>query len=74
MLKLKLAVMWLQIRALQINADGQVKCLAIVSDRERYAAMKISNETTLAEITRLKAEYRRIKRGHGIRAACLGVA
>lgn len=68
-----LIFLWLQIRALEINADGQHQCLRLVADHVTRTKMLASHATLLSHITRLKSEYRRIKRGHGIRAACLEV-
>lgn len=66
MLKLKLAVLWLQIRAMEAHADGQTRLLALVADIHTRHRMKMAHVNLLNEITRTKAEYRRIKRGAGI--------
>lgn len=65
---IKLFFLWLQIRALEAFAQGQQDTLAMVADDSTRQRMKWQHMNTLAEITRLKAERRRIKRGDGIKA------
>lgn len=57
-----------KIRSLEITADNRTKLLFLVSDEEKRAGMKIMQANLLAEITALKAEYRRLVRGDGIKA------
>jgi len=60
--------LWIKIRALEATAQGQQDVLALVSDTERRGRIQVAHMGTLAEITRLKSEYRRLQRGAGIRA------
>ena len=57
-----------KIRSLEITADNRTKLLFLVSDEEKREGMKIMQANLLAEITALKAEYRRLVRGDGIKA------
>lgn len=57
-----------KIRSLEITADNRTKLLFLVSDEEKRVGMKIMQANLLAEITALKAEYRRLVRGDGIKA------
>lgn len=68
---MKLIVLWFRIRALEAFAQGQQDTLALVADGETRLRMTMQHDSVLSEITRLKAERRRIKRGAGIRAICL---
>lgn len=61
-------ILWFQIRALEASAQGQVDVLRMPLAEEYRGKVFKSHMNTLAEITRLKAEYRRIKRGNGVRA------
>lgn len=64
---MKTIMLWLQIRALEATAQGQADVLHLVTGEQRER-VKWAHMNTLAEITRLKAEYRRIRRGAGVRA------
>lgn len=68
---MKLVILWFRIRALEAFAQGQQDTLALVADGETRLRMTMQHDSVLSEITRLKAERRRIKRGSGIRAICL---
>lgn len=68
---MKLIILWFRIRALEAFAQGQQDTLALVADGETRLRMTMQHDSVLSEITRLKAERRRIKRGAGIRAICL---
>lgn len=68
---MKLIILWFRIRALEAFAQGQQDTLALVADGETRLRMTMQHDSVLSEITRLKAELRRIKRGSGIRAICL---
>lgn len=68
---MKLIILWFRIRALDAFAQGQQDTLALVADGETRLRMTMQHDSVLSEITRLKAERRRIKRGAGIRAICL---
>ena len=57
-----------KIRSLEITADNRTKLLFLESDEEKRVGMKIMQANLLAEITALKAEYRRLVRGDGIKA------
>jgi hypothetical protein len=73
MKRLLLISLWIQIRALEATADGQSVTLHLVAETDTRHRLQMRHVELLAEITRLKSEYRRIKRGNGIRAACLEV-
>ena len=68
---INLICLWFRIRALEAFAQGQQDTLALVADVETRQRMTFQHMNVLAEITRLKAERRRIKRGAGISAICL---
>lgn len=73
MTKIKLFWLWVQIRALEAFAQGQQDTLALVADGETRHRMKMRHANVLTEITRLKAERRKIQRGSGISAIIQGV-
>jgi hypothetical protein len=60
--------LWFKIRSLEITADNRTKLLCLVADEAKRVDMKIMQANLLAEITALKAEYRRLVRGNGIKA------
>lgn len=62
-----LAWIWIQIRALEATAQGQQEVIELLRDQETLDKVCVANLTTLAEIDRLKAEYRRVRRGNGLR-------
>ena len=68
---MKLIILWFRIRALEAFAQGQQDTLAFVADGETRLRMTMQHDSVLSEITRLKAERRRIKQqafnqAHGI--------
>jgi hypothetical protein len=65
---LHLAFLWLQIRSLEITAHGQEMAMGMVSSIPDWQHIKIVHADLLTEISVLKAEYRRIKRGNGLSA------
>lgn len=69
---IKLICLWFHIRALEATAQGQMDALPLVRCEETRCKIAFAHMRVLVEIDRLKAERRRIKRGNGIRAVCIG--
>lgn len=65
---MKKLLIWIQIRALEATAQGQQDMLALVSDESSRNRIVIAHLSALAKIDGLKAEYRRIHRGAGVKA------
>jgi hypothetical protein len=64
----QLALLWLQIRSLEVTAHGQEMAMGAVISIPDWQHIKCRHAELLAEISRLKSEYRRIQRGDGLRA------
>jgi len=65
---LRKVALWLQIRSLEITAHGQVMALSMMTSVPDWQHLKIAHADLLAEISRLKAEYRKLQRGTGLKA------
>ncbi len=67
---MRLIILWFQIRAQEAAAQGIQDIISIVDHESTLRGeMNIRLLQCIQEIGRLKAEYRRIKRGSGISAA-----
>ena len=60
--------LWFKIRSLEITADNRTALMCLVTDEATRANMKLAQANLLMEITALKAKYRRMQRGNGIKA------
>lgn len=58
----------LKIREMEATAQGQIDALPMVRCEETRNRIVLAHLNALAEIDRLKAEYRKLLRGRGIRA------
>jgi len=65
---MKKFLLWLQIRSLEITADNRALVSNYIKDPVVASDMKMRQANLLVEITRLKAEYRKMTRGSGVRA------
>lgn len=61
--------LWLliQIRCLEATAQGQQDVLPLITDADLRDRITLSHLNTLAAIDALKAQRRRLQRGHGVR-------
>lgn len=59
--------LWFKIRSLEITADSRDRLMYWVDDESTRANMKLAQANLLMEITALKAEYRRLVRGDGLK-------
>ena len=64
---IRLLFIWLQIRALEATVAGQTDVLPLIQDPETAARVTMAREGYLSEIIDLKAEWRRLRRGEGVR-------
>jgi len=65
---MKKFLLWLQIRSLEITADNRALVSNYIKDPVVASDMKMRQANLLVEITRLKAEYRKLARGSGVKA------
>jgi hypothetical protein len=70
--KIKLAIYWIRIRAMETTAHGRSDILRFVADHETRSRMLLAQESLMIEIIRLKADRRRMIRGEGLKACSLG--
>ena len=65
---MKKFLLWLQIRSLEITADNRALVSNYIKDPVVASDMKMRQANLLVEITRLKAEYRKMTRGGGLQS------
>lgn len=63
----KLFILWFQVRAQEAFVQGQMDTLPMLRGEARTVAC-ISHKAAEVELYRLKAEYRKAKRGPGLKA------
>jgi|GEM_PF-2231327 len=51
------AVLWFQIRSIEITIHGQGECLACVSDKLLHARITIARHEARRELARLRGKY-----------------
>lgn len=67
---MRLIILWFQIRSQEAAAQGIQDIIGLVDHESALRGeLNIRLLQCIQEIGRLKAEYRRIKRGHGIKSA-----
>ena len=66
----KLIVLWFQVRAQEAFVQGQMDTLPLLRGEARNRAC-LSHKLAETELYRLKAEYRKAKRGSGLKAIAI---
>lgn len=64
---LRLIILWFQVRAQQAFVQGQMDTLPLLRGEARNRA-SLAHRNAEAELLRLEAEYRKAKRGSGVRS------
>lgn len=64
---MRLIILWFQVRAQEAFVQGQMDTLPLLRGDARNRAC-LAHKTAEAELYRLKAEYRKAKRGSGLSA------
>ena len=64
---MRLIILWFQVRAQEALVQGQMDTLPLLRGDARNRAC-LAHKTAEAELYRLKAEYRKAKRGSGLSA------